>query len=345
MFQERAAPFGLPPHGPCFDDFWLFRKCCFVDYGHARLTLSTMPPDDTRKLLLQQAQHRPIVIDAASDPYDAQQILTILTAHGIDDICTVLTADCEFAKQHATFRYFPTFVLKAINDEILYPPQRPQQHWHTRLHRLSCLNRRPRPHRFLIYYLLAQRAWFPQVFFSFGGWERHGDNQQFDYQNYLTAEEWQFVESHQHLWPMTHDTEYHWGYHNSHSAMSTGYKDCYANLTTETSCSLPLITEKTTKCLRSGVLMFVCAAPGHTDQLSTLGFDMQFDMMRYDHESVLDERARIHELITVIDSCYDIIVDIWQANLVRLQHNSELFRSHEFAHQLLTSVKGIANVD
>lgn len=340
MFAAKTHP-EYQASQPCYDDHWLFRRCLYIDAAEfRRARYQNQDCSDSRSQLLAQAQGRDIVVDAVTDPHRPQDLIEFLQRHDVVDCVTVLTQDREWCQHNPGFRYYPQWVLKAINDHLNYPKPWPDTHWQHRQHRVSCQNRLPRPHRFLTYYLLAQQPWFSEVFFSFGGWNPTGDNDlTYYWQRYFTESQWQFFRENEPSWPIKHDTAYEWrdvlGQHNH---LSPAYRDCYANIATETECYTPFISEKTTKCLRTGVLLWAAAALGHFDHIRSLGFEINLPQQ---YDQIPHEQTRITAMVNDLVQHYQDIPDMWHENQQQIQANSQLFGSTEFAVKLLKDVEDL----
>jgi hypothetical protein len=322
-----------------YEDTWLFRHCHYVP-------LWALPPiarqQNLRQHLLTKSQGRPIVINAVTDPTAPDFIVDFLNQHEITDIVTVLTNYRDLP--YSNFKWFPTWILKAITASLRPDFAYPQQLWSLRTHRVSCLNRIPKHHRFYTFYLLNQRPWFPEVYLSFGGFDPLNDSQtpQQEYFSFFNEEEIKWFQQHQHEWPIKHDHEYQWIDHlGQHDPFTPAYRDCYANIATETEVMVFCPTEKTTKCLRTGLLLFAVAVPGHMKSIRDMGFDIDYQGIDLGYDSVEDWRERIQACVAEVDRVYSDIPDIWHANQARLQYNSELFLSTEFANSLLTDVQDI----
>ena len=80
---------------------------------------------------------------------------------------------------------------------------------------------------------------------------------------------------------------------------------------------------------------------GHMQSLNNMGFDINYQGIDLSYDSIEDWRERIEACVAEVDRVYPDIPDIWQANQARLQYNSELFLSTEFANSLLTDVQDI----
>jgi hypothetical protein len=328
-----------------YEDTWLFRDCYYVKLW-SLVTSQTSPQQDLREKLLSAAQGRPIVVDAVTDPTDPGFVAELLSRHNIIDVTTVLINDKTFAlsRQQPNFKWFPIWILKAITASLAPGYTPPAQLWSLRTHRVSCLNRIPKHHRLYTFYLLNQQSWFREVYLSFGGFDPLNDSQT-PYQEYFSffqEKEIQWFEQHRHEWPIKHDRDYQWiDRLGQHDPFTPAYRDCYANIATETEVMGFCPTEKTTKCLRTGLLLFAVAAQGHMQGIRDMGFDIDYQGIDSGYDSVVDWRERIQACVAEVDRVYTDIPDIWQANLARLQYNSELFLSTEFANSLLTDVQDI----
>ena len=330
---------------PCYDNLWLFRKCYYIQlYSLSNFARSDPNLANLRQRLVESAAGRPIIIDATTDPASPVDIIDILNRHDIADIVTVMTHYRDYAQQHSGFRWYPNWILKAISTSLQGVHTPPTQLWSPRSHRVSCLNRIPKLHRFYTFYLLNQLPWFQEVYLSFGGFDPLHNNKadHADYFSSFTEKEIQWFQQHQHEWPIKHDPDYQWAdFSGQHDPFTPAYRDCYANIATETEMTVFCPTEKTTKCLRTGVLLFAVAMTGHMQSLNNMGFDVDYQGIDLSYDSIEDWRERIEACVAEVDRVYSDIADVWQANQARLQYNSELFLSTEFANSLLTDVQDI----
>ena len=328
---------------PCYDNLWLFRKCYYIQL-YSLSNIAGADPANLRQHLLTAAAGRPIIIDATSDPASPVDTVDILNRYNIADIVTVMTHYRGFAQQHSNFRWYPNWILKSISTSLQGVHTPPTQLWSHRTHRVSCLNRIPKHHRLYTFYLLNQQKWFSEIYLSFGGFDPLNDSQT-PYQEYFTffqEKEIEWFEQHRHEWPIKHDSAYQWAdFLGQHDPFTPAYSDCYANIATETEITALCPTEKTTKCLRTGVLLFAVAVSGHMQSLNDMGFDVDYQGIDLSYDSIEDWRERIQACVAEVDRVYANIPDIWQANKARLQYNSELFLSTEFANRLLTDVQDI----
>ena len=339
VFELPTRPAIKSASTPCFDEVWLFRHCLLIQLSYL-LPLSRTQAD-LRPRLLTLAQGKPIVIDSVTDPCAPEFVRNFLKKHSIDDIVTVLVNERDIG--WPGFRWYPIWVLKAINQHLASCYQVPDSHWHHRTRNLSCLNRMPKHHRFYTYYKLAQKSWFKDVYFSFGGYDplkniTHPKN----IKEYFTEEENRWFDSQEATWPVKHDDQYQWpDSHGQHNPYTPAYRDCYANLATETEVDTFCVTEKTTKNLHTGLIFFVVGAPDHMKKIHSWGFDLDYIGVDHSYDQIQDWRERINTVVNIVDKCYPQLPDIWHENLSKIQYNSQLFYSTEFAANLLTDVSDL----
>lgn len=329
------------PDRACYDDVWLFRQCCLVPLW--KIFELSRHHQDTRSYLKEQAQGRDIVIDAVTDPYDINFAYSKIKEQNIDDIVTVLVQD-RADSNGQNFRWFPVWILKAINQHRVIDYAVPPDLWHSRSRHLSCLNRVPKHHRFLTLYLLSQQSWFDQVYLSFGGYDplNQGLDQSAEMADFFTAEECAWFQARRAEWPIKHDSSYQWcDVLGQHDPYTPAYSECYANLTTETEMDTFCVTEKTTKNLRTGCVFFAVAPQHHMSRVRSWGFDINYVGIDLTYDSIKDWRERTHSVVQEVNRVYHELPDIWHTNLDRLKYNSELFHSDEFARTLLTDVEDL----
>lgn len=280
----------------------------------------------------------PGFIDAATDPFPEKELAIIVSQNNLHTIAPVLTADINVAQRHRdlNFLYYPIWLVSAIQSYQNQCNAIKQ----TRTQYLSCLNRQPRLHRFLTYYLLSQQPWFDQVHSSFAGLDCNlgacGDVVSLDQLIVLGEVVKNYFDQHQKQFPVTSDTGYAWN--NCHDSTVPAYQDCWANLATETSVHVFCITEKTTKPLVAGTLFFPVASQQFVDKLSSMGFDMNYTGIDYSFDQEPTWQLRVQKCVNEISRIYYDLEEIWHANAHRIKHNSDLFASADLLNYCFQDV-------
>jgi len=287
----------------------------------------------------QVKQQNPKFIDATSDPFPEKELVNIVTKNQLHTIAPILVPDLSQAQRHRdlNFVFYPLWLLSAIEKSRSQPcPIKTQ-----RTYALSCLNRQPRLHRFLTYYLLSQQSWFDQMHISFAGLDcdlgAPSEVTSMDQLYVLGLEVKNYFDHHRAQFPRTSEPGYAWD--NCHDAMTSAYQDCWANLATETSVHAFCVTEKTTKPLQAGSLFFPVASAGFVDQLADMGFDMDYTGIDYSFDKETGWQQRTKQCIIEISRVYNCLENIWHANLDRIKYNSELFVSDSLLEYCLQDVK------
>jgi hypothetical protein len=283
-------------------------------------------------------QQQPEFIDATTDPFPEQEIVSITRNHQLHLLAPILVPDLSLAKRYRdlNFVFYPLWILSAIEKHT----SRLQVAGLRRTQTLSCLNRIPRLHRFLTYYLLSQQPWFNQVYVSFAGIDSKLYAHEVTDINQLYAlgkEVKDYFAEHLGNFPLTSDDTFDW-INNMHE-LSPAYTHCLANLATETSVHTFCATEKTTKALRAGCLFFPVASEKYIQQLSSMGFDFDFRHIDYSFDCKQDWRSRILGCVNEIAKLYENLDEIWHDNQARLQHNSDWFLSDNSIDYCLQDIK------
>lgn len=318
------------------DAYAIFRDKKTVKWWQIHNWLATNPSStDLNGFVKNQ---RPAFIDATTDPFTEKELVSVTRDHQLHRLAPVLVADRDMAVRNKdlNFVFYPLWILSAIEKHT----SRLQVDQFRRSWSLSCLNRIPRLHRFLTYYLLSRQPWFDQVYVSFAGI----DPKQYVYEitdiNQLYAlgsEVKNFFDTHSKDFPMTKDPAFDW-ISDMHE-ISPAYTECWANLATETSVQAFCVTEKTTKALRAGCLFFPVASASYIQQLEHMGFDFDFEYIDYSFDQASSWQSRVAGCVDEIARVYKDLEEIWHANRARLQHNSDWFLSANALNYCLQDVR------
>jgi hypothetical protein len=282
---------------------------------------------------------KPKFIDATTDPFPEHELVTTVRKNQLDKIAPILVPDLSLAQRYRdlNFVFYPLWILSAIEKTH----QQPTDLSFGRTYKLSCLNRQPRLHRFLTYYLLAQMPWFDQIYVSFAGIDCDlGANSEVTSMNQLYElglEIKNFYDNNRSHFPFSSQQDYHW--ENCHDTNTPAYVDCWANIVTETSVHAFCVTEKTTKCFTSGALLFPVASKGFVTELASMGFDMDYQGIDFSFDAEPDWRLRVQRCVHEVNRVYDNLENIWQNNLDRIKYNKELFLSNNLLEYCLQDTK------
>jgi len=278
------------------------------------------------------------ILDAACDPIRPQDIVQQIIELNNKNLI-ILVNDKSWAQDHHDlgFRYFPTWLVTA---QHLVAPSLIDYTWPTqRKYKISCLNRMPRYHRLLLFYLIKQQSWADQSLLSSTG--LHGlDGLQGDTITsaglkllYPELESW--YTAHADEFPCSYQKDYRW--ENCHDVTTDAYANCYLNIVTETSIDIFCPTEKTTKPLMAGTMPLFLASIDHVDQLTSLGFDLDYQMISQPKDT--DYCVRAQDIVRHIGQIIDNIQEIYHNNLDRIKHNQQWFYSSDLRRNLTNDVR------
>ena len=339
-------------HCDTVHDWWLFRDTFKVSWYDVRNHLRHYKnAHQLNQDLHQAAQGRPIILDAASDPVEHQELIDTIQTANLADIAVTLVNDIDQRHRltNLNLRYFPKWILVTMAKFHRTDLQLPPTLWQHRTHALSCMNRLVRKHRFYTWFLIQQRSWFKDVYRSFGSFGSCPRNsvgeyvQLDDMNNVLPADCFQWFVENMHQFPITSDPNFDW-FNNQHDHLCPAFVDSYANIVTETSVEVFCPTEKTTKCLQTGTLMFPVASADYLSKLAAMGFAVDFEGIDYTWDNLPNWQVRAQLCVQQVDTVFDNLQQIWQQNIPRLQHNQNLFRSLDLFYHCVHDVKDLIKI-
>lgn len=233
--------------------------------------------------------------------------------------------------------YFPRYLLEILAN----PETKTYDFQQQRNYLLSCHNRNPRLHRIKLYFKLREQIWFSKCQVSFSN---VSDKDSFlitdtlnELKNILTPDEIDQVLSYSKTTiaqPGDKPTD-GWGYTTN---FSPAHGSCYVDLVTESSTTLPLITEKTWKPLLSGQLFFILGPYGIIDHLRKTGIDVYDDIVDHSYDFEQDLDKKIEMLLNSINKIKDDLPNIWKNSTSRRLANCQLISSPEYREHLLKDV-------
>jgi hypothetical protein len=199
-----------------------------------------------------------------------------------------------------------------------------------RKYKISCLNRNPRPHRILNFFLLKNKNYFNDILFTFQNVNEGADRSDDVILPLEIKEQWEQI---RHTLPSYMSEEY-----INHSA----WTDTYINFVTETTVNEGLfISEKTWKPIASEQLFLVYGNKGIINHLRDIGVDVFDDIIDhnyYDNVSDFQERLiRIHSLIESLIN--QNLNEIFIATKVRRKQNRTNFLQGVFGKQYLDLIE------
>ena len=278
------------------------------------------------------------ILDAACDPVNLADLLEEVAELDHKDLI-ILVNDKSWAETHRGlgFRYFPTWLWIAV--DTMAPVLRDYPWSSQRKHKISCLNRMPRYHRLLLFYLIKQQSWAHQVLLSctgLQGLERlQGDAITSAGLQALHPDLESWYMDHADEFPCSYQQDYQW--ENCHDATIDAYANCYLNIVTETSVDLFCPTEKTTKPLLAGTIPLFLASSDHVNELTNLGFDLDYEMISQPKDT--DHRVRAQEIVQHVSEIIDSIQEIHWHNKHRIAHNQQWFYSADLRRNITNDVK------
>lgn len=208
-----------------------------------------------------------------------------LTDYGLDFILLSFNPHDHLVKPNLVF--YPYWLYESCENMF----ELSQTYKDIRTHKISCLNRNPRPHRIFNYITLQNKPWFNEILFTFSNFP---DEDAYRNDDVILSNDikdhWEKIRyGLPSLLPYDHIT--HPAFNNS-----------YINFVTETTVSQGLfITEKTWKPIASEQLFLIYGNVGTIKHLRDIGvdtFDDIIDHNYYDNVTDwVDRLNRIHALI------------------------------------------------
>ena len=316
----------------------------YVRWGDLHDTMHATPVD-LKTVLNSSANGRHCIINTCGDPTDIREVVDHVKKNSLSHQVTVLVNDQKFQTRYPNLdiRFFPAFVLQQIAGRTPLIDTKTPRAW-----RLSSHNRRARPHRVWLYYLLRQRPWSESIFLTFGGWDQDADlssnGKQFNlelYRNLFDEAVFEFYHREAVMLPRSPDPTYNWEASKHYQVQQAGFVDSYFNIVSETSKEVFCPTEKTYKPLQAGCLIMAAASANHLAQVAKLGFDFNYQGFDHNYETDPDWKQRITKMVEMIDQIYNEIPWLWQTNLPRIRYNQELFHSTEFLNRCCADVNDL----
>jgi hypothetical protein len=214
-------------------------------------------------------KNSPVVINLSLDPYDVKGINELLGSQGIDTSSIVfLTSNYDTESTHNNIIFYPSWLISTSLSLTKIPTDL------KRNHKISCLNRVAKCHRFYLFYLLKDKKYFDQLVYTLQGMRAYDntmitwDNGQIVGLNDLPKK----VKSELTKLDLNVSTVKVPDPHkaaNDHSTNHIAYSDSYMNIVTESSYrfATPFFSEKTMKPLASGQLFLMAGDQNSVDLL------------------------------------------------------------------------------
>jgi len=129
-------------------------------------------------------------------------------------------------------------------------------------------------------------------------------------------------------------------YHNvSQSLPINLYNQGYFNLVVESVVDSQeefFLTEKTVKCLISGMPFVILSTPKFLQQLRAMGFETYHELWNETYDQILDHDDRI---AAIVDLCENLSKFDWRVNrqklkMIAFQNRSQFFNLHEISTQM-----------
>jgi hypothetical protein len=210
-------------------------------------------------------------------------------------------------------------------------------------HKVSCLNRIPRGHKFYTYARLLEKSY--DSILSFNGLTDSNSNQSISYDDpwyYDLPREIKEQLKDVPRYKQADDSNWI----NDLTPLHPAYTDCYLNVVTETSSKTSFYSEKICKPLTSAQFFLMSSGKDSLDGLRVLGFDC-FDDIFQDHRYVRFDNCveRIDSMIEIFDSVYDNLEHLYSVNYARLLSNRNYFLSEDFKNRLLAPLEKMGVLD
>ena len=329
-----------------FNDVNIFQKYFYVNFGDF-ISLSNLY--SSLDSLPGYSGKKSIVIDAASDPWNPEEVKNFLKDCNFSKaISAVLVNEKSFAEknQNLNFRFFPIWAYRyacrgrqggvgSIDNIFLKK----------RNYKVSCLNRIPKLHRLYTYYWLKQLSWSNEVYLSFHGTIFEDSSARTE----LTLEKINqqlgstvadFFSTQADSFPIKNQQDYNWGEQYIHEVNAPAYIDCYSNLCTESSVNYYCPTEKTFKCIIAGNLIFPVASCGFVTELLDRGLDINFQGLNLKKlDLTINWKSRITDVLNQLDRVYSNLEDIWIHNKKSLINNREILVNGQLENNLLKNIQ------
>lgn len=324
-----------------FNDANIFQKYFYVNFGNF---ISLSKAYQSLDSLPGYAGKKSIVIDAASDPWNPEEVKKFVKDCNFSKaISAVLVNEKSFAEQNQdlNFRFFPVWAYRYA--------WRSRQHSvdnvfsNKRKYKVSCLNRIPKLHRLYTYYCLNQFEWCDEVYLSFHGTVFEDSVSKTELSQEKIKQELgstvaEFFSAQADRFPVKSQQDYDWG--NCHEFNTPAYTDCYSNLCTESSVNYYCPTEKTFKCIVAGNLIFPVSCGNFVKELLDLGLDINYQGLNLDNsDTTVNWKGRITAVLHQLNQAYDNLEDIWIQNKESLINNQEILINGQLENHLLKNIQ------
>jgi len=294
-------------------------------------------------------QSSTFIVDMSRDGYNIRTIKEKFDSLGFADKAIYLTAN--FTDLSSSVIFFPYFFFRS-NLRFKNNPRIPIK---SRSGLVSCLNRNSNGHRLYLYYQLLQKPYINEIMLSMHGltcpYSGHLRDLSTDlaYQ-YLPSdikEKLKTINLNKEAFPGdSGHTPAIAGNPGDHSWQHPAYTDYYLNIITESGIGSPFFSEKTFKPLAAGQLFLMVNGFDSIDALRYLGFetfDTDFGNHVYDHMrgTFID---RIDQMLSLLDSKYSNIADIYHSNKQAIQYNQDYALSDQFREDLLKPLRKFGTI-
>jgi hypothetical protein len=299
---------------------------------------------------------KPLIINTAIDAHGLPYVAGYAVKYDLNSRCIFLVSDPHL--NVSCFRFFPQFILRAMSQRRgPAGKENPDVTWGKREKKVNFLNRTARAHRIYAFYLMQKFSWVDQELVSFGNVDNVYENNQFimteqthedlmqkaKQSKFYTAELDKFFQEFKHKFPFSPEGNDDLFTGNLiYDAGAKSYRSSYLSFVTESNVDQFFPTEKITKPLLMGNLPLCLANQYYMKTLDEIGFDLDYDGIPYtDYDTQVHWQHRCEIISQKINYIYSNIEDIWNQNLTRLRHNSELFSSDDFANQFIQPVNDV----
>lgn len=300
-------------------------------------------------------------VNCSLDQFPDMTLSEIIKKYDFQLTCAFMVSCHELVEKyrHLNFRYFPYFIAEGIAQiKVNNDYENPPISFDKRNNILSCVNRFARFHRIYTVYKLSQRTALAGTRVSFTCLDTHlPDENGHLYPINLSldtmldvARQRNYYSEHFESWLRNNYPTFPWLIEEQDNTdnkydnwvKSEAFSNSYANIVTETYVESFLPTEKVVKPLLAGCLIMPAAGQFYMKKLERMGFDLQFSSIDYTlYDNLPSWQDRVDQVVDLADKIYPDIESIWQANILRLKHNRELFFSKALEEHVIQDVHDI----
>lgn len=280
------------------------------------------------------------IIDGSLDNHDPKYIQQLLIEYNINDKVIILTSNFgDYTKCNniifCPYQYFRSkFYYKKFPIKV-------------KKYKVSCINRNPKAHKLYTYYKLCKHHDFENMMTSFYVSVTN------DYPNEtIDLNNWRFVsipeiikldivKNNINLNKLAFLTDDITSFSNVlNNNFHPAFSDSYLNVVTETSDSVPCISEKTFKPIISGQFFLLSSDPKLIECLEWFGFDCFNDIfLNHEYKSKSYFIDRIDRLMEILFFLYDDIDKLYFLHANRIRENQKYFSSSNLFNKIVEPLR------